>query len=175
MVVFDNSIFCLALHPDAKPRSAVDRPKDRIQHLIDTLRDNKEIVVIPAPVLSEFLVFAGTDAPEYLIRIRESSTLRVEPFDERAAIELADIEIAARAKGNKRGSATTSEWQKVKFDRQIVAIAKAHGAKIIYSDDLDIKSHGTDCGVTVLGLADLPLPPAVQEELFQPPSPENTK
>jgi len=124
-------------------------------------------VVIPAPVLSEFLVFAGTDAPEYLVRIRESSTLRVEPFDERAAIELADIEIAARTKGNKRGSATTSEWQKVKFDRQIVAIAKAHGAKVIYSDDPDIKSHGTDCGITVLGLADLPLPPAVQEELFQ--------
>jgi hypothetical protein len=63
MVVFDNSIFCLTLHPDAKPRTTVDRVQDRIQHLLATLRDNKETFIIPAPVLSEFLVFAGKDAP----------------------------------------------------------------------------------------------------------------
>ena len=66
MVVFDNSIFCLLLHPDAKPPTGVDRAKDRVRHLIDTLRNNKEVAIIPAPVLSEFLVFAGKDAPAYL-------------------------------------------------------------------------------------------------------------
>jgi len=128
MVVFDNSIFCLTLHPNAKPRSTVDRASDRIQHLMEQLRDNKEVIIIPAPVLSEFLVFAGKSAPEYLLKIRETSSLRIEPFDERAAIELADREIAAREKGNKKGSATTSEWQKVKFDRQVVAVALVQGA-----------------------------------------------
>src|ERR1700733_11387372 len=145
MVVFDNSIFCLTLHPDALPRSGVTRVRDRVEYLVETLRDQKEVVIIPAPVLSEFLVFAGEAAPEYLLKIRESSMLRVEPFDERAAIEQADMEITARSKGNKRGSATGSEWQKVKFDRQIVAIAKAHGASKVYSDDPDVKAHCRDC------------------------------
>ena len=162
MVVFDNSIFCLTLHPDAKPRSSVDRVQDRIDYLLETLRENGEIAITPTPVLSEFLVFAGQSAPEYLLKIRESSFLRIEPFDERAAIELADREIAARVKGNKRGSAPTADWQKVKFDRQIVAIALVHKASTIYSDDLDIASHGKDCGVMVLSLADLPLPPSKQ-------------
>jgi len=162
MVVFDNSIFCLTLHPDAKPRSGVDRVRDRIEHLLNTLRDNRETIIIPAPVLSEFLVFAGSDAPAYLLKIRDSSTLRIEPFDERAAIELADREITARSKGNKRGAATASDWQKVKFDRQIVAIALVHGASAIYSDDPDIVAHGKDCGIPVITLADLPLPPSRQ-------------
>ena len=162
MVVFDNSIFCLTLHPDAKPRSGIDRVRDRIEHLVRTLSDNREIIIIPAPVLSEFLVFAGIDSPGYLLKIRETSALPIEPFDERAAIELADREIAARSKGNKRGSAVGSEWQKVKFDRQIVAIALVHGASAIYSDDPDIRAHGADCGVTVVTLADLPVPPSRQ-------------
>jgi hypothetical protein len=88
--------------------------------------------------------------------------IRIEPFDERAAIELADREIAAREKGNKKGSASTSEWQKVKFDRQVVAVALVHQASAIYSDDPDIAAHGKDCGIRVLALADLPLPPPEQ-------------
>ena len=79
--------------------------------------------------------------------------------------------------GSKRRSATDSEWQKVKFDRQIVAIAKAHGATAIYSDDPHIAKHGEDCEVRVISLADLPVPAAVQLALApaessneQPPS-----
>lgn len=166
MVVFDNSIFCLALHPDAQPSGGTDRAQDRIEHLLETLKANQETIIIPAPVLSEFLVFAGADAPAYLAKIRESSVLRVEPFDERAAIELADLEIAARQQGNKRGSAAASDWQKVKFDRQIVAIARVHRASVVYSNDADIAAHGRDCGLTVLGLADLPLPPSKQLNLL---------
>jgi hypothetical protein len=75
--------------------------------------------------------------------------------------------MSARLAGNKRGSATDSEWQKVKFDRQIVAIAKAHEVKTIYSDDPHIKKHGEDCGLEVLQLADLPVRPAAQIDLFQ--------
>jgi hypothetical protein len=174
MVVSDNSIFCLILHPDAKPRSSVDRVEDRIQYLLETLRDNKEVAIIPAPALSEFLVFAGRSAPEYLLKIRESSFLRIEAFDERAAIELADREISAREKGNKRGSATASDWQKVKFDRQIVAVALVHKASTIYSDDPDIAAHGKDCGVKVLALADLPLPPSRQMTIEEVLTDEST-
>jgi predicted nucleic acid-binding protein len=166
MVVFDNSVFCLALHPDARPPAGVDRAKDRIEHLLDTLRERKEPVIIPAPVLAEFLVFAGADGPQYLTRIRETSVLRVEPFDERAAIELADMEIEARRIGNKRGPVPEdTDWQKVKFDRQIVAIAKACGASAIYSHDPHIKAHAKDSGIPVISIGELPTPPAQQMDL----------
>jgi len=166
MVVFDNSVFCLALHPDARPPAGVDRAKDRIEHLLETLREQKEQVIIPAPVLAEFLVFAGADGPQYLTKIRESSVLRVEPFDERAAIELADMEIKARQIGNKRGPVPEdTDWQKVKFDRQIVAVAKVHGASVIYSNDPHIKAHAKDSAIPVISIGELPTPPAQQMKL----------
>lgn len=169
MVAFDNSIFCLALHPNAKPRNAVHRAKDRVDHLVDTLRDQSEQIILPTPAFAEFLILAGADAPQYVSVIRSNSIFRVEPFDERAAIELADIELLQRAKGNKRGSAINAEWQKVKFDRQIVAIAKACGASCIYSDDPHIANHSADCNLPVISLANLPLPAGVQQGLpFQP-------
>jgi predicted nucleic acid-binding protein len=162
MVLFDNSILCLALHPSAKAPPGVDRAPERVQYLLDVLNEQKERVIVPTPVLSEFLILAGTDGPEYLTKIRESSVLRVEPFDQRAAIELADIEITARATGDKRGSAKGCEWQKVKIDRQIVAIAKVHSVSVIYSDDPHIIAHGKDCKIRVMGSADLNAPPPQQ-------------
>jgi hypothetical protein len=164
MVAFDNSIFCLALHPDAKPPDGVDRAKDRVQYLLETLRDQNERILIPTPAFSEFLILAANDGPSYILKIRENSLFRVEPFDQRAAIELADMELVARAKGSKHGSATAN-WQKVKFDRQIVAVARVHSARCIYSDDADVAAHGNDCGLAVIKLRDLPTPPAVQTNL----------
>lgn len=165
MVAFDNNIFCLALHLAAK--SEVDRARDRVEYLLQTLRDQNERVILPTPVLAEFLVFAGDEAPLYLEKLRDNSIFRIEPFDERAAIELAQVELLARRGGNKKGQGIHSEWQKVKFDRQIVSVAKVNGAHCIYSTDSDVGKHAVDFGLQVLTIQDLPLPPAVQENLFQ--------
>lgn len=165
MVGADNSIFCLMLHPGAKPRRAVDRASDRVGQLLAELKETNEPVVIPMPALAEFLVLAAEDGPKYLEIIRETSIFRPEPFDERAAIELASVELKARNEGAKRGGADTASWQKVKFDRQIAAIAKVNNVRVLYSDDPDVKKHGNDFGIEVQSLEDLPVPPAVQEKL----------
>jgi len=91
------------LHPDAKPPSGVDRAKKRVDYLLERLAESNEQIILPAPAFAEFLVLAGADAPKYLAIIRDNSSLRVEPFDERASIQLADMEISARVAGNKRG------------------------------------------------------------------------
>ncbi|HEV8039027.1 MAG TPA: hypothetical protein VGP62_09200, partial [Bryobacteraceae bacterium] len=54
---------------------------------------------------------------------------------------------------------------KIKFDRQIVAIAKVEGADAIYSTDPDVSKHAQKVGIKCLGIADLPTAPSVQEEL----------
>jgi hypothetical protein len=47
----------------------------------------------------------------------------------------------------------------VKYDRQIVAVAKVCGATTIYSDDKDVRTLAKTVKIEVIGLADLPLPP----------------
>jgi hypothetical protein len=64
---------------------------------------------------------------------------------------------AAIEAGGKRGKAK-GPWSKVKVDRQIVAIAKVHGAETIYSDDGDVRSLGEDSGIAVTRIVDLPVP-----------------
>jgi hypothetical protein len=58
----------------------------------------------------------------------------------------------------KRGTSNAT-WTKIKFDRQIVAIAKVHNATTIYSDDDDMRAIATRAKMKVIGLAELPLPP----------------
>jgi hypothetical protein len=41
------------------------------------------------------------------------------------------------------GTAADGTWAKIKYDRQIVAIAKVHGVEAIYSDDGNIRSFAT--------------------------------
>jgi len=118
-------------------------------------------MIVPTPVLSEFLVLAGKDAAEYLNRIAEKKNILVKPFDEKAAIELAAIELEDRKGTSKRGS-SNSPWTKVRFDRQIVAIAKTNGAKRIYSDAEDLMKYATRAGIEVVRTWDLPLPAAKQ-------------
>jgi hypothetical protein len=47
----------------------------------------------------------------------------------------------------------------MKYDRQIVAVAKVCGATTIYSDDKDVRTLAKTVKIEVIGLADLPLPP----------------
>jgi predicted nucleic acid-binding protein len=170
MVVIDNTFLTLMLHPKARPprdpstQKPVERIQDRIEKLIEDLDSESERMIVPTPVLSEFLVLAGNEAPEYLSRLGDKRNILVKPFDEKAAIELAAIETEDRKVAGKRG-ASSSPWTKVRFDRQIVAIAKTNGAKRIYSDDEDLMKYAARAGIEVVRTWDLPLPAAKQIDI----------
>jgi len=83
---------------------------------------------------------------------------KIADFDQRAAVEMAAATREAIDAGNKR-SGSESTWAKVKFDRQIIAIARVEGASTIYSDDEDIVRFAKNSGITVTRISDLPLPP----------------
>lgn len=167
MVGIDETALSLILHPKARPprdpatKKPVDRLEDRIEKLLEDLDADNERIVLPTPALCEFLVLAGKDGPEYLDKIRSMKTFLVRPFDEMAAVELAAIEHEARSTGNKRAG-ITAPWNKVKFDRQIVAIAKVSGCTKLYSDDGDVIKFGEKAGLEVMSTWKLPLPPAKQ-------------
>jgi hypothetical protein len=59
----------------------------------------------------------------------------------------------------KKGGNPDAPKAKIKFDRQIVAIAAAEGASAIYSDDSDVINYAKEAGIQGYRLADLDLPP----------------
>lgn len=129
-----------------------------MNHLVSELREKREKIIIPTPVLCETLIHADKAAPEWFLRLSRSSAFRIEPFDARAAVELAYAYSGAIKSGDKRAGSTET-MAKIKFDRQIVSIAKANKVQIIYSSDGNLKKFAEARGITVIPVWDLPLPP----------------
>jgi predicted nucleic acid-binding protein len=164
MVEFDADFLSVLFHPNpAMP--PVDRAKERVEHLIDTLSESGERILIPTPALSELLIALGrTAAAQAIDAIHGEAAFKISPFDERAAIELSLMsEVKPRGKKRKEQGGT---WAKVKFDRQIVAIGKVNGVSKIYSMDNDIHNLAVREGLAAVGLQELPLPPPKTGELF---------
>jgi predicted nucleic acid-binding protein len=164
MVVIDATTLLLLLRPGtAVPVGPggvpVDRPRERVEHLVERLTKAKTKLIIPTPALSEVLVRAGAEASQDIVeKLQKFSVFQIQPFDSRAAIEVAAMTRGALAKGNKRGGSIAT-WAKVKYDRQIVAIAKVAGATAIYSDDDDVAAIAKEANIKVIKIGDLPLPP----------------
>jgi len=142
----------------------VERVQERIEHLVSVLQEQRCKIVIPTPALSELLVIAGEAGPEYLAELNNSAQFKIADFDQRAAVEVAAAIRAAIDEGDKKDGATGT-WAKVKFDRQIVAIAKVEGADVIYSDDEDVARYAGRVNIKVVRTAELPLPPPQQLDL----------
>ena len=164
MVVFDNTFLTLLLHPQARPPldpstgRRVDRLDERMDLLITTLDEDGETVIIPTPVITEFLVLTDKDGPRYLSHFDSNRLFRVEPFDQKAAVELAALHLDVRASGGGRRGDQEGTYAKITFDRQIVAIAKVNGTQTIYSDDEGVKKFAERYGLSVVRTWELPLP-----------------
>ena len=164
MAVFDATTLLLFLEPEASvpPDPATNEPvtnaKARIDHLIETLELGGETIVIPTPALSEVLVHANDAGPRYLDILNTTRWFRIEPFDQRAAVELASMTREALREGNLRAG-TRATRSKLKFDRQIVAIARTQNQTTIYSDDSDIATLAEPLGLEVIPVHALPVPP----------------
>jgi len=163
VVAFDNNVLCLLLHPEADipndpaTNKPIERAQERMELLMAHLARQDARVVIPSPVLSEFLTYAST---EYLDEISTNKNFSVGSFDQRAAIEAAVALRRAMKSGHGKKLGLIGNWQKIKVDRQIVAIAKVERVQILYTTDRDILALAADSGLEAVHVADLPLPPS---------------
>jgi hypothetical protein len=165
MVVFDATMMLLFVHPDVNvppdPNTGlpVENVEVRISGLIEELEKQKTKIIIPTPALSELLVRAGGAMQSLVSIIQKHSVFRIADFDTLAAIEAAVMTRQAIDSGNKRDGADEITWAKIKYDWQIIAIAKVHRATAIYSDDNHIYSHcNNDKSIEVIRLSDIPVP-----------------
>jgi predicted nucleic acid-binding protein len=173
VVVLDSTVLLLLLDEKVPiPKDpATKKPyadgRERVEYLIDQLSESKTPILVPTPVLAEVLVRAGSATGEYLTKVRSVPGFRIGNFDQKAAVELALMTGAALKTGKKRGAGVASApWQKVKFDRQIVAIAKSEQVTHVYSTDDNLRKLAAAEGMKAFDLSDLSMPPRkLQQDL----------
>jgi rRNA-processing protein FCF1 len=172
MVVFDANflLFLLQEKVPAPKDPATGQPVSdcelRIAYLVATLTKSKEKIVIPTPVLSEILVGAGAAAPDYVTKLNKSSAFKIESFDTLAAIEVALMTADAKKGEVGKRDGSDAPWAKVKYDRQILAIALVHRASVIYTNDENLKKLATKKGIKSIGVEELDLPPEDTQRTF---------
>ncbi len=162
-VVFDSSFLVPLLDAKVKLGETAD---SKLEFLLEDLSKTRQKIIIPTPALSEVLVGAGSAAPQYLDYLNSQRYFEIASFDKLAAVEAAELIRTAKMQGDKK-SGSSSSWQKVKFDQQIVAIARVKNASCIFSNDHDIELLVGGSKIRFQNLESLPLPPVEsQNELF---------
>lgn len=170
MVVFDNNYLSFLFHerpgdvhnPDTG--DLVDRPRERIQQLVARLAAAKKRILVPAPALTELLTLVADPFPT-IQSIHQSTNFDIAPFDEKAAIETALTLHRARQAGDFRSGSEKSR-EAVKFDHQIVGIAKSRCAATLYSSDKHIRALAVHADLPVVPVWELAPPSSTQGELF---------
>jgi hypothetical protein len=178
-VAFDTATLLWSISPDPsktfrdRNNVPIHDAKQRIDQLLTELSESRGTIIIPTPVLSELLVRAGNAASQFFDIMRDSRYFKIESFDQRAAIEAAEMTRKAldSPRGKREGS--SDSWPKIKFDRQIVAIAKVCAAEKIYSEDKGIITIAHRENIPVISVADLPLPPNSRQPTL-PLKPKNS-
>ena len=81
------------------------------------------------------------------------------PFDRRAAVECALLEQHARAQGIGKQGGSSAPWQKVKIDRQILAISLVNQADLLICMDNNLVNMAAYCNLKTASVEDLEMPP----------------
>lgn len=160
---FDTTFLTLMFNPSAT--HPVADARERVEFLISDIHGRGDKVIIPTPALSEILIKTGKARNEIILELSKSAKFLLAPFDVRAALELSLMSDAAFTRKDKKAGATGT-WVKVKFDRQIVAIAKVFRASRIYSEDPEIRAIAKREGLAALSVADIKLPRDSKPTLF---------
>ena len=164
-VVFDASTLLLALDSkvrapkNSRTNAPVIQVQERVVYLLKTLEKAKARIILPSPALAEMLVRVDPQATEsYFDFLNRNARIEIAAFDMRCAIEFSEITRSVSTVSDKKGGVEAT-WAKVKFDRQIMAIACVNNVERVYSDDQHLHALGKKLGVEVVRTLDLPLPP----------------
>lgn len=124
------------------------------------------VVVIPMQAFSEFLVKADDAGSAWISLVEKQRSFTLAPFDRRAAIQCSELDrIALARKTNvatapqkKKTAPTVDTKQKIKVDRQIVAIAMVASVDLLVTNDRGMLRIAHDCGLNAKSIDELDLP-----------------
>lgn len=162
MIIFDATYLVVLLNPNSAPaKDRQNKPvsmfKERVEYLTAELNASGEQIGIPTPAMAEVLVRAGNGRSKFVSTLSDRWRFQILPFDSRAAIEASELIALIKSKSD-----TWATHAKVKFDIQIVSIARVEAASVIYADDEDIERFAKRLKIPVVRICDLPTPPPKQ-------------
>jgi hypothetical protein len=142
----------------------VEFAKERVAGLVEELGRIGARIIVGTPALSEIMVRAGVQAGQTYVGImRRSKAFSIVPFDEKSAIEVA-IMAGHAVRGERGKTANDGTHAKLKYDRQIVAIAHTEGATTFYTDDRNQRNLAVKLGMKVVGLEDCLVPTGAAQQ-----------
>jgi hypothetical protein len=109
----------------------------------------------------QILTVIGPANTDYLSIINRSKVFEVVPLDAKAAVELAFRNRDVFGKRDKKNDA--QPYQKVKVDRQILAICRVTVATRVYTDDKSLIECAKLCGIATMRPCDLPIPETARQ------------
>lgn len=118
-------------------------------------------LIIPTPVTAELLTAIGPTSADYIRVVNRKAVFEVRAFDEIAAMELAFLNRDIYASQDRKNG--IEPWQKMKVDRQIIAIAKIAGCEKILTEDGGLGNRARLCDIEPLKLVDLPVPDSARQ------------
>lgn len=137
---------------DPETDRVIDNAFMRAQALVERIEAIKGVVVLPAPVLAEYLIGIRRDSyQKHLDIINGVKCIEVSPFDQLAAIECAMLVSNQEMKQLD----PDSTMAKLKYDRQILAISVAAGAKEIWTHDKQIYRRAGTVGILARSLSSI--------------------
>lgn len=128
--------------------------KERLDQLLLEAHRDKRRIIIPTPAMAEFLVRAEDASTAAFAALEKKAAVYVAPFDRMAAFECALLDAAALNRGDKRDG-STEPYQKIKIDRQIIAIAKVHAVGLVITEDEGVRKIAQRVGIEAKTIAEL--------------------
>ena len=158
-VGFDSTMLSLLLNPDtqipADPSTGlpVDLAKERVEFLVASIQKQRQKIVVPTPVVAEILTLLGPTSAKYLQIINKSVVFEVRPFDEIAAIELSFLNRDVFATQDTKNK--LEPYQKIKIDRQILAVCRVAKCNVLYTDDKGLINRAAMCDIQTRRLCEV--------------------
>lgn len=139
----------------------------KLQGVLERASTSAGGIVIPTPALGEYLINAKEAGERILARLLSNRFVQVASFDHVAAEACALLHRTARTNGGHKRAPLppTADWQKIKVDWQILAIAKVHKCEIVTADR-DLITMAPVAGVPVTRVDDLPVPESARQRVL---------
>lgn len=170
-IAIDATTLSILLNPKARVPSdpatgqPVDLARERLLGFIAQAEKDRRKLVIPTPATAELLTAIGPTSADYIRVVNRKAVFEVRSFDEVAAVELAFLNRDVfGALDQKNG---LEPWQKMKVDRQIIAIAKVADCEKILTEDDGLGNRARLCDIEPVKIVDIPIPESAKQGALQ--------
>ena len=156
-ILVDANFLVAFLDPKLNPELRV-----RIDSFVVQIEKQGCMLVIPMPVLAEYLVGADQAALKSMQALERKKFVLLANFDRASAYECSQLDRSAKG-GRDKKDGNDQNWQKIKIDRQVLAVGKANGATLVISRDKGVRNCADRTGIECLWIDELPLTPEDQQ------------